>query len=170
MGQVFSRLSCTVPERRDMPVVEPVARRGVTLRGESSLGSYTDSDSTQHELEGWRQQVAMLLRREAVMIPVKGGDYYYMPIGRFQQIQEDHFHDMYMWYLDQFDEDLTKQGAMQARGYEGPLVIVAEPVEDDIDEDPEEDSLGTNDYIPPGYMHEPIDPEDFDTEEEPTSD
>ncbi|KAF3455823.1 hypothetical protein FNV43_RR00465 [Rhamnella rubrinervis] len=104
---------------------------GVTLRGESSLGSYTgkvsrkgdapsilggrywdvglDDDSVHCELEGRREKVAMFMHREAVMIPIIGGGHYYMPTGRFQQMQIEHFRDMFIWYLDQFDEDPTEQ-------------------------------------------------------------
>ncbi|KAF3455386.1 hypothetical protein FNV43_RR00009 [Rhamnella rubrinervis] len=92
-----------------------------------------------------------------------------MPIGRFQQMQEDHYHDMYMWYLDQFDEDPTEQRAMrghvQARGFGGPPVAAAV-----LAKDSEEDSLGTDEYVPRGYTPNPVDPEDFDPWDEPTRD
>ncbi|KAF3443114.1 hypothetical protein FNV43_RR17035 [Rhamnella rubrinervis] len=147
MGQLFNRFSCTVRGRRDTLVVEPMAGRGVTLRGESSSGSYTgkvsrrgdtpstsggrcrdvglDDDSARREVESRRQE-----------------------------------------YLNQFDKDPMEQRAMkahvQARGYGGPPVLVAVPVEDDTEEDPEEDSLGTNNYAPRSYTPELVDPEDFD--------
>ncbi|KAF3443315.1 hypothetical protein FNV43_RR12997 [Rhamnella rubrinervis] len=173
----------------------PVVGHGVTLRGESSSGSYTsrvsrrgdapfvsggryrdiglDSDSVRCESEGQRQEVVMFLRRETVMMLNRKGGHYYMPIRRFHQMQEDHFHDMCMWCLDQFDKDPTEQRAMrahvQARGYGGPPVMVAEPVED-TDEDPEEDSLGTDDYVPCNYMPKLVDQEDFGPWDEPASD
>ncbi|KAF3445852.1 hypothetical protein FNV43_RR11029 [Rhamnella rubrinervis] len=165
-----------------------------TSRRESSSASYTgrrshrgsvpstsggryhdvglDDDSARRELEGRRQEVAMFLRRELVMIPIRGGGHYYMPIGRFQQMQEDHYHDMYMWYLDQFDEDPTEQRAMrghvQARGFGGPPIAAAVLAED-TEEDPEEDSLGTDEYVPRGYTPTQI-LEDFDPWDEPASD
>ncbi|KAF3451140.1 hypothetical protein FNV43_RR07230 [Rhamnella rubrinervis] len=162
---MFSRLSYAVRGQRDMLVVELVARRGVTLRGESSSSSYTGRMfhkvaapsasggsyrevglvTGRLELEGRRQEVVMFIRKEAVMIP-----------------------------LDQFDEDPTEQEAMraymQARGYGGPPMVVAEPVEDDTNEDPEEDSLGTDDYVPHCCTPEPIDHEDFDYWDELASD
>ncbi|KAF3445861.1 hypothetical protein FNV43_RR11038 [Rhamnella rubrinervis] len=61
-----------------------------------------------------------------------------------------------------FDEDPTEQRAIrahvQARGYGGPPVPVGEPIEDDTNKDPKEDSLGTDDYAPHGYTSEPVDP------------
>ncbi|KAF3433486.1 hypothetical protein FNV43_RR24588 [Rhamnella rubrinervis] len=79
MGQLFNRLSCAVHGQHDMPVVELVVGLGMTLRGESSSGSYTsrvsrigdapstlggryrdvgsDSDSACRELEARRQEV-----------------------------------------------------------------------------------------------------------------
>ncbi|KAF3457981.1 hypothetical protein FNV43_RR02643 [Rhamnella rubrinervis] len=70
---------------------------------------------------------------------------------------------MYMWHLDQFGEDLTKQRAMrahvQAQGYGEPLATVIE----DMKEDTEEDSMGSDYYIPRGYTHEPVNQEDFDS-------
>ncbi|KAF3443326.1 hypothetical protein FNV43_RR13008 [Rhamnella rubrinervis] len=41
---------------------------------------------------------------------------------------------------------------------------------EDFEEDPEEDSLGTDEYIPRGYTPDPVDPEDFDPWDEPASD
>ncbi|KAF3433446.1 hypothetical protein FNV43_RR24548 [Rhamnella rubrinervis] len=126
-----------------MPVVEPMARILATSRRvflaslygrqshrgsvpSTSGGRYhdvgLDDDSARRELEGRRQEVAMFLRRELVMIPIRGGGHYYMPIGRFQQMQEDHYHDMYMWYLDQFDEDhvgAAMRGTLST-GFGGP--------------------------------------------------
>ncbi|KAF3456660.1 hypothetical protein FNV43_RR01314 [Rhamnella rubrinervis] len=41
---------------------------------------------------------------------------------------------------------------------------------EDTEEDPEEDSLGTDEYVPHGYTPDPVDPEDFDPWDEPASD
>ncbi|KAF3457064.1 hypothetical protein FNV43_RR01721 [Rhamnella rubrinervis] len=107
------------------------------------------------------------------MIPIKGGGHYYMPIGRFQQMQEDHYHDMYMWYMDQFDENPIEQRAMrthvQAWGFGQPPVAEAVLAEDSK-EDPEEDSMGTDDYVPHGYTPNPVNPENFNPWDEPASD
>ncbi|KAF3443705.1 hypothetical protein FNV43_RR13395 [Rhamnella rubrinervis] len=174
-----------------MPIVEPVAVHTATSMREYSSASYTgrrthrgsipstsggryhdvglDDDSARRELEGRRQEVAMFLRRELVMKSIRGGGHYYMLIGRFQQMQEDHYHDMYMWYLDQFDEDPTEQRAMRAhvhaQGFVGPPVAAAI-----LAEDPEEDSLGIDEYVPRGYTPDPVDLEDFDPWDEPAND
>ncbi|KAF3453879.1 hypothetical protein FNV43_RR04320 [Rhamnella rubrinervis] len=97
-------MSCTVRGRHDSPVQKSVALHGVTPVRESSLGLYTgrrcrrgsipstsgggyrdielDEDSTCRELKGKRQDVAMFLHGEAVMMPIWGGDHYYMPTRR----------------------------------------------------------------------------------------
>ncbi|KAF3455470.1 hypothetical protein FNV43_RR00099 [Rhamnella rubrinervis] len=194
MGQLFSSAFCSICGECDMSVVESVAVRTVTSRRESSLVSYTwrrshkgsvpstssggyhdvglDDDSAPRELEGRRQEVAMFLYKELVMIPNRGGGHYYMPIGRFQQMQEDHYHDMYMRYMDQFDEDPTEQRAMrmhvQAWRFGGPPVAATVLVEDS-EEDPEEDSMGTDDYVPRGYTPDSVDPENFNLWDEPAS-
>ncbi|KAF3433565.1 hypothetical protein FNV43_RR24667 [Rhamnella rubrinervis] len=54
-------------------------------------------------------------------------------------------------------------------GLEDPSVMAANLEEDPV-EDPEEDSMGSDDYIPHGYLPKPIDPEDFDPWDDLTSD
>ncbi|KAF3457975.1 hypothetical protein FNV43_RR02637 [Rhamnella rubrinervis] len=49
---------------------------------------------------------------------------------------------------------------------EDPEEVVAENTE----EDPEEDSMGTNDYVPRSYTPKLRDPEDFDPWDESASD
>ncbi|KAF3449179.1 hypothetical protein FNV43_RR09907 [Rhamnella rubrinervis] len=133
-----------------MPVVEPVAVHMATSRRGSSSASYTgrrshrgsvpstssgryydvglDDNSARRELKGRRQEVAMFLRRELVMILIRGG---------------------------------AMRGHVQARGFGGPPVAAAVLVEDS-EEDPEEDSLGIDEYVPRSYTPNPVDPEDFD--------
>ncbi|KAF3440770.1 hypothetical protein FNV43_RR19056 [Rhamnella rubrinervis] len=64
-----------------------------------------------------------------------------------------------------FDKDLKKQQAMMmqlgAQRFGGAPVSAADP-EEDLVEDTEEDLKGSDDYVPLGYLHEPVDPEDFD--------
>ncbi|KAF3445128.1 hypothetical protein FNV43_RR14821 [Rhamnella rubrinervis] len=59
-----------------------------------------DDDSTRRELKGRRQDVTMFLRGEALMIAIQGGGHNYMLTGKFQQMQTEHFRDMYMWHWD----------------------------------------------------------------------
>ncbi|KAF3457337.1 hypothetical protein FNV43_RR01994 [Rhamnella rubrinervis] len=115
-----------------MPVVEPVACYGVTLRVESSSGSYTSRVS-----------------RRGDALSTSEGD------------------------TGTFDEDPTEQRAMRARvqaqRYGGLPMVVDRPIEDNIDEDPEKDSLSTDDYVSHDYMSKLVDPEDFDLWDEPAS-
>ncbi|KAF3440799.1 hypothetical protein FNV43_RR19085 [Rhamnella rubrinervis] len=118
---------------RDTPVEELVAVRAVTpMRESSSLGLYIGRRS--------HRDVVMFLYGEAMMIPIRGGGHYYMPTGRFQQMHTEHFYEMFLWYLDQFNEDPTEQRAIrthvQARGYRGSPTVAVEPIEEDTKEDP----------------------------------
>ncbi|KAF3442830.1 hypothetical protein FNV43_RR16748 [Rhamnella rubrinervis] len=149
MGQWFSRASCSIRGGHDMPVVEPVVVRTTIPRRESSLASYTGRRSHRGSVpstsgEGYCN---VGLNDDSARRELEG---------RKQEMQEDHYHDMYMWYLDQFDEDPTEQRVMrahiQAWGFRGPPVVAAVLAEDS-EEDPEEDSVGSDDYVPRGNIH-----------------
>ena len=70
-----------------------------------------------------------------------------------------------MWYLDKFhedpDEQMVRWGQLDAQGFGGPPVAVEDP-EEVAEDDPEEDSMGSDDHVPLGYSPEPVDPEAFD--------
>ena len=72
-------------------------------------------------------------------------------------------------------------GTVGCTGFGGPPIAVENPeevAEDDskedpeevAEDDPEEDSMGSDDHVPLGYSPEPVDPEDFDPWDDPTSD
>ncbi|KAF3440982.1 hypothetical protein FNV43_RR19268 [Rhamnella rubrinervis] len=65
-----------------------------------------------------------------------------------------------MTYICGIWTNLTKilRSSGSAWRYGGPLVSAAELVEDDTDEDLEEDSSGTDDYVPHGYTPESMNP------------
>ncbi|KAF3432378.1 hypothetical protein FNV43_RR27118 [Rhamnella rubrinervis] len=184
MGQYVSRVSRLFLGRRDSPVEEPVAALVVTLvkdlssrshskrmsyRGDimsSSGGEYwdvgLDEDSAQRELEGRRQNVSMFLRGEATMIPTRSGGHYYIPIGRFEQMQTDHRHEMYNWYMDLYRDDLAEQLAMTllvvAQGLEvPPIAVLSQAIDEDM-----EDSIRLEDYVAHGYSSKLVNLEDFD--------
>ena len=119
------------------------------------------------------------------MVPLPDGGHYYILTESFEQLQTDHRQEMLMWYLDQFHEDPDEQMArwaqLDAQGFGGPPVAAEDPeevAEDDskedpeevVEDDPEEDSMGSDDHVPLGYSPEPVDPEDFDTWDDPASD
>ncbi|KAF3443255.1 hypothetical protein FNV43_RR12937 [Rhamnella rubrinervis] len=83
-GSAYRRRS----HRSSVPSISGGGYRGVGL----------DDDLARRELEDGGRMV--FLRGEAVMILIWRGGYYYMPIGRFQQMQAEHFHEMFLWYLD----------------------------------------------------------------------
>ncbi|KAF3451159.1 hypothetical protein FNV43_RR07251 [Rhamnella rubrinervis] len=117
-----------------------------------------DEDSARCELEGRKQDVAMFLRGEAIMIPIRGGGHYYISTRRFEQMQTDHRHEMYKWYMDQYRDNPAVD--------EDPAKVT----EEDSMEDPEEEPMGFEDYVPFDYSLKLVDPKDFDLWDDPASD
>ncbi|KAF3433566.1 hypothetical protein FNV43_RR24668 [Rhamnella rubrinervis] len=119
----------------------------------------------------------MFKRGQFTMIPLLDGGHYYITTMRFEQMQADYRHNMYMLYLDQFYMDLEEQQAtmmqLGAQGFGRPPVVATKPKEDpmkDIEEGSEEDSKGSDDYVPFSYSPEPVDPKNFDPWDDPPSD
>ncbi|KAF3455605.1 hypothetical protein FNV43_RR00239 [Rhamnella rubrinervis] len=128
-----------------MPVVEPVAAHTATSRIESSSASYTGR------------------RSHRGSVPSTFGE-------RYHDVGLDD--DSTRRELRDADMRLQSQKEWRARlctGFGGPPVAAAVLVEDS-EEDLEEDSLGTDEYIPRGYTLDPVDPEDFDPWDEPARD
>ncbi|KAF3455366.1 hypothetical protein FNV43_RR05817 [Rhamnella rubrinervis] len=137
MGQWFSQASCFVRGGHVTPMVVLVAVRVVTSVREQPSRSHStrmshrgdipstsdggnqdiglDEDSARRELKGRRQDVAMFLRGEAIMV------------------------------VDKDPEEV-------------------------VEEDPEEEAMGFEDYVPFSYSLEPVDPKDFDPWDNPASD
>ncbi|KAF3457808.1 hypothetical protein FNV43_RR02468 [Rhamnella rubrinervis] len=143
------------------PACQGECRRGdiLSTSGDGYQNIGLDEDSPRRELEGRKQDVAMFLRGEAIMIPIRGGGHYYISTRRFEQMQTDHRHEMYKWYMDQYRDNPVEQLAMTLQAVDEDPVKVAE---EDSMEDPEEELMGFEDYVPFGYSLKLVDPKDFD--------
>ncbi|KAF3455915.1 hypothetical protein FNV43_RR00558 [Rhamnella rubrinervis] len=104
--------------RCDAPMVELVAAPMWRLLGYRDIR--LDDDFARREPEGRGQDVTMFLSRQTTMVPLLGAGHYYMPIGRFEQLQ------------------------LGAQGFRGTPFLAAKPV-DDTNEDLEDDSRGLDD-------------------------
>ena len=75
--------------------------------GASSFGMvdrdvYVFPDSVQEELDCKRQQVALFLGEQLIIVPLLEGEHFYVGTQQLEQFQRDHRHRIYYWYMDLF--------------------------------------------------------------------
>ncbi|KAF3455818.1 hypothetical protein FNV43_RR00460 [Rhamnella rubrinervis] len=96
-------------------------------------------ESVNRDLERKRHEVAQFLECETVVIPLLGGEAWYMNQKALSQFQRDYGYEMYHWYRNQFAHDQYDQEAtdnsLVSHGFKSPQASVADANEE---EDPEE--------------------------------